>query len=683
MGAPSFTLLNGHIRTPLRFHQEGQTPFWASKCIEESQPCQQAVLSGRTSIPPFQAWAPLSDNFVTVTSWVIRRYNGGTDIDMDDYLSELDIVKFEEVYYVVHYGDAFGGLLPDEPLYCVISMSDGAVLTSELFHPKCGRTRTAYEFPFDTWCDWEISESGIAALGFLGVAGPPGGTPTVGDTWINTADDTIYTWAGAWLETPVTHGMVRFVRENCRWYEYDENSEQWEQLGPDSPWYITTGGICFGGNNPNDWTLLTDINLSGMEGFPGQAIMSLTVSNNTGGQLVVGVGSGSVVIEGNGTHELLIFAGAGNVFFTPSADFDGCITGLGFATYEDTCHYELLWTNCGNVGNTYYEEGFQNRYLVERELGPSRPTPSLSMSSTENGRKDVKDNFKRKQTEWVMDLGLVPWHIADALSDIPLHTNIRLALVDGGGEEELTNVRVEVSYDTPDQRCYASVSVFFQVLDSTVATNCCDTFEPLCDWLPYYGSVNSQEQWFVNGGSVFSSATTTIEVAGEPGLPLESPGYVVNLADGRVYYWNGSVWSVIVPTDGDIWYVPSTGAFYQFDGNKPLLPTDDEWVLLTGDDRPVRWGAGGMCFNEGVEFQANMVDTIPAGTNVRIRIFINDTSGSGAGYVSLGGTFSSFTGSGAWEFDVVTANPSTVVQVVLDSGFRGCVVSLTLCELIE
>ena len=90
-----------------------------------------------------------------------------------------------------------------------------------------------------------------------------------------------------------------------------------------------------------------------------------------------------------------------------------------------------------------------------------------------------------------------------------------------------------------------------------------------------------------------------------------------------------------------------------------------------------------MCFTAGIGFQADLVDPLPAGTLVRIRIFIDDQSGNASGYVSLGGTFSAFSESGAHVFIGTTVNPSTVVQVELDSGFRGCVQSLELCEVIE
>lgn len=680
MAAPSFTPLNGHIRTPLRFYQAGQTPYWAGQCVDENEPCPFAIPSGRAALPPFQAWAPLTDSAVTVSSWVLRRLSGGLDVDMAAYLSELDIVKFEEVYYVVHYGSAFGGLLPNEPLYNVITMSDGVVLTSELFHPKCGATGETQVFPFSDsgWCDWAISVATRAALGFFAGPGSPGGSGNTNDVWINTQNNTIYTWAGAWLETPVVHGMVYFVRENCRWYQYDENTAQWEQMGPASPWYITTGGICFGGNNPDELSLLTGI----PPGVSGLSIVSFTITNHLQGQLVVGVGSGSVVASGNGSFEFLLFVGAGSVFFAPDADFDGCITNLSFSEYRETCHYELRWSNCGNVGNTYYEEGFENRYPIERSQYPSRPTPTISLESTENGRKDVRDNFRRKETEWVMDIGLVPWHVADALSDIPLHTTVLLALVDEQGDETLTNVRVEVSYDTPDQRCLASVVIFFQAQDSVVNTRCCETFEPLCNTIFYSGTLNSPDNWFLNGGSVFGTAVITINLAGEPALPLASPGYVVNLADGLVYFWNGTIWSVVTPSDGDIWYVYDNFTFYEFQEGRPIIPDDDEWVAMEGD-APITWSAAGMCFTAGIGFQADLVDPIPAGTQVRIRIFIDDQSGNASGYVSLGGTFSSFSESGAHEYIVTTVNPSTVVQVELDDAFQGCVQSLELCEVIE
>lgn len=90
-----------------------------------------------------------------------------------------------------------------------------------------------------------------------------------------------------------------------------------------------------------------------------------------------------------------------------------------------------------------------------------------------------------------------------------------------------------------------------------------------------------------------------------------------------------------------------------------------------------------MCFTAGIGFQADLVSLLPAGTRVRIRIFIDDQSGNASGYVSLGGTFSSFSASGAHGFIVTTVNPSTVVQVELDNGFQGCVQSLELCDLID
>lgn len=682
MGAPFFTLLNGQIRTPLRFYREGIAPFWDGGCIDESEPCEYAVWTSRTKVPPFQAWAPLTDNNVTVASWILRPRNGGADIDMSDYLGELDIVKFEAHYYVVHYGLAFGGLLPVEPLYAIITMTDGEVFTSELFEPRCTLLGEPLTIDFGQLCSWTISDSSFVAQGFLTVAGPPAGSGQAGEQWINIRDGNVYTWGGSsWLVSPYSDGDYYYVISECGWYEFN-SATTWENMGPAAPWYAVEDGLCFSGDNPDNLSLITDYTYANIPEAPGTGIITVTITNSTTGSVIIG----DELITGNGTFEVVTYFGAGSISITPVSGFDGCLSDLSFRRYRDTCHLQLNWTNCGNVGNTYYEEGFVNTFFIPRESAPSRPTPTIQLETTENGRKDLIDNFRRKQTEWVMEINAVPWYVADALSDIPLHDTITLTLQDSMGTETLQNVRVEVTWDDASQRCYASIAIYFQVADAAVVTNCCNEFEPLCPGIGMEASIVSSNYWDMTGSNFLFAADAVID-SGEPTVSVPTNSYVLNLADETLYFWDGATWSLETADPDSIWWVAGQG-FYQFSDTIEGETQDDEWVLMQ-DNAPVIWDSSGVCITESawtmsesteVVLTTNLDTTISAGALVRVRIY---TNASGSGYVSLGGTFSTFSGTGPQTFDVTLVSSASTISVTFDEPFVGCVLSFQICELID
>lgn len=141
------------------------------------------------------------------------------------------------------------------------------------------------------------------------------------------------------------------------------------------------------------------------------------------------------------------------------------------------CYYRLDWSNCGSVGNTFSGDGFTHAIYLEQAVYPVRPAPEVTVESTRRADGSTLETSRRRETTWTLDIGNVPWFIADALADIPLYDTVTMNPV-GGGTDRLTLVRVSVENDEDFAECYKRVQITFQNESATAA--CCDDFEVRC-----------------------------------------------------------------------------------------------------------------------------------------------------------------------------------------------------------
>lgn len=490
---PTFPALNGQVKIPFRWYpNEALTSWNSTPCKGQFQENPFTLLSLMEALPPFQFWtAPTS---ATITSWTINEKNGGSiqaDITADAALVVHQ--PFDGIDYWIYQGTDLSTPLPsvspDNALYSLITFSDGSYQISELFRPTCQESSSGsgsffWNFSTDGLVGWSTgSSSNDADSVYSGGSGAPPGTPADGTVTINLVDNKVYTFSGgSWNagSTP-SNGDYRLVASTGTWYCYNCSfplPDGWEVMA-DPPFGISSNGACRSGPNPDGLGLfLNDVDFG-----PDPITFIIRILAGGHGNLHVQVGTEYLgTITTTGEHSFTISPGTtGPIELTTAGGWDGCIVSIRFGGRALDCNMLLEWTNCGNIGGIYYEGGFTNKLLLARDVEIIRPTATITTENTENGRKDQFQDQFRKEVEWKLPVGMVPWYLADALTELAAHDTIRLTQKLGLGTDELKRVRVVQSWPESDDDCLTRVDIFFQVDDETVASRCCDTFDPPCD----------------------------------------------------------------------------------------------------------------------------------------------------------------------------------------------------------
>ncbi len=205
------------------------------------------------------------------------------------------------------------------------------------------------------------------------------------------------------------------------------------------------------------------------------------IDRSATGYLLVQLSAYAMNIEEDGTYTFTTpFELGDTITFSGNSAFDGCITDVRISCPADTstCYPRLDWSNCGNVGNTYYGDGFTNGMYLPADALPILPEVRIVIDAEQDQNGDAVETFRRKETRWTVHIGMVPWHVVDALSDLPLHDTITMNYRDGGSDT-ITDVVVQVERPEGFGECLADITLTYRIESEAVA--CCDTFDPPCD----------------------------------------------------------------------------------------------------------------------------------------------------------------------------------------------------------
>jgi hypothetical protein len=134
-------------------------------------------------------------------------------------------------------------------------------------------------------------------------------------------------------------------------------------------------------------------------------------------------------------------------------------------------YIKLEWWDTCNVGNIYYEVGFKNKIFLDTDIG--KPSYDILEEGEENGNGVfIKDYVRFQKIPQIQCY--VPEYLADALSLLPLHSNIRVTFTNGIYAGLVRNANVTVEWDNENNDCMATVTITFQQDDQVVKTNCCE-----------------------------------------------------------------------------------------------------------------------------------------------------------------------------------------------------------------
>lgn len=199
------------------------------------------------------------------------------------------------------------------------------------------------------------------------------------------------------------------------------------------------------------------------------------------GSLVITLGGGSpvsIVNPTNGAYTVDVTSASGSIIdITMSSPMVGCLEFIQVeAIADDTaCNARIRWSNsCQFVGNIFYPEGYINEFFLDVGVEPISPVANIIREYDENGNKEKILRRQRRETTYNLEVGQIPWYVADALMEMSLHDNITLELANGLGTGTMKYVDVDITWDDFGVQCLASCNISFQLDDATVTDGCCD-----------------------------------------------------------------------------------------------------------------------------------------------------------------------------------------------------------------
>lgn len=553
MPSPTFTAINGEIKTPLRFYRDYRlTTREQPLCEDDAKSgCPFHLLSKLYALPPFQFPKATSD--ATVTFWGTFNLEGTQILDLTSDISKIDKLSFDQVDYFVYSEELLAQALPNEIQWSEVHLSDGSVFTSELFKPGCfQQADELFNFSLtEPMVGWETGTIHDADFTWNVAGDPVIPGPFNGMVVINTADGLIYTYSGGSYTTEdPEESDYRFISDTGEFIQYCGGFWSAMQACQDPPWTNTQSGMCFDPNN------IEAVGAQLPEAFvaSGSVFVTVTVSGMTTGSVKIIIGGQFAQIGQNGTFTYELTPADGSVQIVPLGLFDGCVSNLRGVALNDECQMVLAWSNCGNVGTMFYDGAYTNRLYLPQGVYPTKPTPVVNVEASENGQRDPIEGFFRKDVQWTLDFGEVPWYLADALSEIPAHDNVTLSQRFGLGTDTFTHCSVNVQWGEGPQ-CMARVTMTFQVEDVSVLSRCCEMFPPPCQDIEDFETppqIDGVE--YVNGdwtqGLIFTAT-----------IPSDYSGLLQYTNDGGTTWLNtdldllGSEWSdneipIEAPLDG-------------------------------------------------------------------------------------------------------------------------------------
>lgn len=500
---PTFDALSNQPKTPLRWYTDIDLQHHRTKnCAGHG--CEFGILTYNRALPKFQIWVASG---AVPTSWKVYDLQGVEVADITSDLGLLQRAEFAAMDYLTYNAEDLSVSLPQEPLYSVLVVG-GATYWSDLFRPLCPAgdpifTGDTGSIPqgFGLWNQaatyepWRLEDYEFYLDGSTSTPGAPTNPDWAfeGAQVANYGDNLLYTYTGGvWV------GAVPDCRSDDQWFDstdgawrlFNTGTNSWQSSGAVPAAAQEGFGISFDGSSNVDLEVVHSL-----DELPclGRWVRFEFDSQMTSGTLRwrIETAEGEVVAQANNIFASMNFSIQAFVetgYVMRIIGTAGAVGSLGamamtYTCAEDSsdCHMRLRWTSCGNVGNLYYEEGFEQEYFLPSESYIARQTPTTVIETEEDGMKNPVETFRRTDTEYAIAIGYVPWPVLDAISQVPLHDTVQLVLENDRGTVALTGFRLESEWDEVGGDCLANVTLYFRlVADQAATAACCSTFDPPC-----------------------------------------------------------------------------------------------------------------------------------------------------------------------------------------------------------
>lgn len=566
---PTFPALNGQVKTPLRWYRTLLEQSRNTRQCRDAD-CDYAILSLNNAMPPFQLWVGTS--VTAITSWRLYDMEDNLLEDVTSQAGLLTVVPFVNYNYLVYDGAAFTVPIPQENIYAVI-VAGGQSYYSEVFRPLCPATVPNYVgqtgvitigdddiFSNDLNPDspWSVTRYDFLLTGMYSGAGAPTDPSWEfeGSQAANLTTGDLYTYTdGAWVSgRPGGTDLDQWYNQDAgTWHTYDDPN--WLSAAPPYGAAIAGGVLGFFGQAYQPIAIGRALDEIPCFGFWVEFNVSVLVTLGTF-RLEVWDENGEVYAQsqqyGDTVSNGILYSYVGGPDWTfhivagePDEPAVVDVYSIDTVCADDSldCHLVLEWTNCGNVGNTYYEEGFEQQFILPSEAIIQTPEPTTTIEVEEDANQNRVETFRRTEVEYTVVLGYVPWHVLDALSQVPLHDTITLTQQRGLGTVPIKDLRIEHDWDGQYGECMALVTLKFQVDEAAVTGACCGQFDHPCLEVCFTAAgLESEETPYVEGEDYLMTDGTVAQVTVQDPLEFGSrracPYRFARIStDTEVSYW--------------------------------------------------------------------------------------------------------------------------------------------------
>ena len=546
MGSPSFPVINGQVKTPLRWYaSEQELNEVRPECNEADKPeCGHfALLSPADSLPPFQVWSAPGPGIVS--AWTLLYASDGTvAMDLADEIPQLRSYLFASASYTIYGGETLATIIAQDT-YRMTMVIDGVTYYSERFRIGCSGLLVNEEF--EDMVGWRPFGTGITvAVDSVVMPGnPDAGDYEAGDYVINLGDNQIYDLLNdgvTWRSGTPDNGTYFYNSENGQWYEYQDGFQEITapvQVGQvNGDWQMCWVGLPAA-------TMVFD--LAGILSVFTTYVFEFEIGNATTGKLVVTGPGFTFESTGNETVEVEQYLTYADVVgLQPVDGWDGCITRMTIRTRQtfEECAGELRWRHCSPVGNTYYGQNYFNKYYFDRLDATLSSEVTTVIETKEDSRRRAVETLRRKDVDWTLVLGYLPWYLEDSLTEVPMVDTIELRMPGRAEYDVLEDVRVVAESDEIGDACLKLVSLKFRLQEASVSTGCCGPFDAPCDAPCVSGVLGFTDDPAGNGPYIYSdSPEYSIRTGGSFGAAQGCSSRIVNtdasFGSHRLLYWTG------------------------------------------------------------------------------------------------------------------------------------------------
>ena len=240
------------------------------------------------------------------------------------------------------------------------------------------------------------------------------------------------------------------------------------------PFQILAGrGDTFGQSNPTSWVIkdLDGFTVHNLSAF----LLDIEVEQfgNPDREYVIlddPLDHGLTIADG--LYEMVIGTNGGNYY---SETFRVCAA-------DDNCTHTLTWRSCGDIGTQRYRYRSFTNYMLFPQVSNHLGKPESLITENTQGTSRGADNrvTALKEITWQLRMNTLPWYKIDAVTEIPLHSEIKLKAAGRSDYDTLMNVRTAYSWPEGEVCAVPYLDFAFKVDESVFVSSCCDGFDSPC-----------------------------------------------------------------------------------------------------------------------------------------------------------------------------------------------------------